>query len=214
MKTISKTIVSLFAIIIFLTACFSIITIGYFGAWLHTYRSLTEKRAVAELVVSSQKKDSSGDFFELTYTPLSLSTALNDFISGAQASTNGKMESRTFKIYGDQFWIGGPIVKFHDNLILLNFKTVFKVGEIGGRYNNLEKEKSRSDSMFSIFEIDNGYSDWRDIQLDLQNGGLKGALYNLFIDSTQLSSAGKFISAKEQSYTLFITSTGFFLDEL
>lgn len=215
MQNLLKFLVKLGLFVSFVASCFIVISIVFFSIWLQTYTVFTQKTPIAELKVSEIKKDEKGEYFEVEYNQYSINNAFTTWILGNEPKINTQQQSlkENFKIYGDQFWIGGPIIKFHDNLILINFKTIYKIGEIGGRYNDLQREKNKTEDMFSIFELNGGYLDWKEIQEDLQKENIKGKIYNMLIDSMQLSSSGKFVTNKSQQYILYITNNGFFLDE-
>ncbi|MCS7317986.1 MAG: hypothetical protein NZZ41_06755 [Candidatus Dojkabacteria bacterium] len=202
-------------LVLLLLSCFIVVSIGLFSAWLYTYRVFTQRTLIGEIEVSEIKIDENyNQYFELTYKQYKKQNALETWILGNRNEESNQIEyEKSFKIYGDQFWIGGPIIKFHDGLILLNFQTIYKIGEIGGKYTDLEKEKQKTIDKFSVFALNNGYEDWKEIQNDLQSENFKSKIYNLLIDSMQLTSAGKFVNNMPQKYILYITNTGFFLDE-
>jgi hypothetical protein len=209
MKGTLKVIGSLILIIIFLVACFGFATIGYFAAWLHTYQVFTEKRPVAEITISEARFDNFGQYADVTFTPIDTESALTKAFS-PNSTTETKGTTSAYKLYGEVVYVGGPIVKFHDSLILLNFKTIYKVGRVFARYesdNDLEKE--RSPEMFSSFDINNGFYDWKDIHDNLTSNNVQGAIYRSLIETTQVSMPGMYISNKEIKYTLYITNNGF-----
>lgn len=211
MKGLIKAVVSLALMVVFLVACVVILSIGYFAAWLHTYNVFTEKRAVGEIVISAKKSDEQGTYADVSFTPIKTPSALTQFLAPYTEVTAEKEALQNFKIYGEIVHIGGPIIKFHDGLILLNFKTIYKVGEIFGRYmpvNTNEEPKTGSNYFFN-----GGYAEWKELFDDMSKNNLRGAIYNSIVDIWQVSDAGKFITDKEQSYILYITSTGFVLDE-
>jgi len=197
----------------FVVVCFFLVSFGYFAAWIYTYNVLTEKRPVAEITVSSIKEDSLGKYFELIYTPIEGENALASIFVSQENKQTKMLQSQLFKLYGDQFFIGGPVIKFYDSLILVNFKNIYKVGEIYGKYTDTNKEKEKPKEAFSLFNLNQGYEDWRKIQEDIQSKNLNGILYSLFVETMQLSSVGKFVTNKDQKYILYISNTGFFLDE-
>jgi hypothetical protein len=215
MKNLSKTVISLLLIIVFLVACGVLMTIGYAGMWLHTYNAFTAKELVAEVTLSEQRNDNVGPYVDVTYTPIKQQSAFSRLI--APSEEDGLEEPQRFKIYGDTVHIGGPIVKFEDGLILLNFETIYKVGQIYGRYNlDNELEINRTEEMRENMSfILNGGIDgnWKSINDNLTEDTFLGSIYRAFIDSTQIDAPGKFASNKEVTYNLYITNNGFLWEE-
>lgn len=213
MKTATKTIISLVLFIFFLIACFLLVTVGFIGAWLHTYRVLTSKTPVAQVVISEQREDENGPYAVVQYTPIQAESALSRlfFTSGDDNDEIG--ETQEYKLYGDTVHIGGPIVKFEDELILFNFKTIYKVSKIFARYNidnELEINRNEEQQQMSSYDLNGGIdSTWKDIHEDLGDGSLKGTVYNWFIDATQLDVPGQFVASEEREYTLYLTNSGF-----
>ena len=213
MQNLIKALFVSVLLLAFLVVCFFLVSFGYFAAWVHTYNVLTEKRPVAEITVSALKQDNLGQYFELVYTPIENENALTSIFISQSNKQSKKLPSQLFKLYGDQFFVVGPVIKFYDSLILINFKSIYKVGEIYAKYGDLNKEKSRSKDTFSMYNLNQGYEDWRTIQEEIQSKNLNGIFYNLFVETMQLSSVGKFVTNKDQKYILYISNTGFFLDE-
>ena len=210
MRSIVKVTVSFLLIILFLVSCFALFTLGYFAAWLQTYRAFTERRPVAEVIISEMKTDTLGSYTEVEFTEIDTDSALSKALAINSSNSEIHKATQKYKLYGDVVYIGGPIVKFHDSLILINFKTTYKLGKIFARYDlNNELEKNRTPAMASTYDIDGGYGDWKVIHDNLSSGTLVGKLYGLFIDTTQISAPGIYISNRPLKYTLYITTTGF-----
>jgi len=213
MRNSIKVIFSLTLLIFFLVACFGLISIGYVGLWLHTYQTFTYKAPVAEVIISEKKHDSLGDYTDVDLTLIQKESALLDVVNQKTETQADKKETQHYKLYGDSVYIGGPIVKFKDHLILLNFRTIFKVAKIFGRYNlDNSLEKNRTPNTASTFDITSGYSEWKDIEDVLSSNTLLSKAYNLFIDTAEGSSTDKFVSNKPVKYNLYITNNGFEFD--
>lgn len=216
MKNATKIITSLLLIIIFLLACGAMLSIGFVGAWLHTYRVLTDRRPVAEITISELKEDDLGQYMDVTYKPIKEESALVALIAPDDSEDVEFEQEQTFKLYGDTVHIGGPMVKFNDGLILVNFKTIYKVGKIFSRYNiDNEKEINKTPEMQkkSSYDINGGIdSNWQSVHDKLTENSLRGKIYRIFVDTTQLDVPGQFASNREQTYTLYITNNGFVWD--
>jgi hypothetical protein len=206
---VGRIIVSFVLVILFLVACLLLILFGYSAAWLYTYQAFTSKTAVAEVTISAQKKDNKGQYVDVKFTPLETQSALATAI-GINGASNTKKDTQNYKLYGDVVYIGGPIIKFKDELILLNFKTIYKVGKIYARYDyDNELEKARTPDIASTYDINGGFTEWKSIHDGLTDDSLTGKILRMFIDTTQVSSPGMFTNNKETSYVIYITNTGF-----
>ncbi len=205
----AKIISSLVLVCVFLVVCLSLIVLGYSAAWLHTYHAFTAKSPVAEVTISAQKQDAKGQYVDVTFTPLQTQSALLTAIA-PNNTTDKKEESVSYKLYGDVVYIGGPIVKFKDELILFNFKTIYKIGKIYARYDlDNDKERARTPDIASTYDINGGFADWKNIHDNLTSDTLLGNILRFFIDTTQVSSPGMFTNNRQSRYTLYITNTGF-----
>lgn len=216
MKTLIKVIISLVLLIVLLIACGAIISIGFVGAWLHTYNAFTSKTKVAEVVISEQKEDENGEYIDVEFTPVKAESAWSRvFFSDKSNDEIG--ETQYYKLYGDTVHIGGPIVKFEDELILLNFKTIYKVSKIFARYNidnELEINRNETQQQMSSYDLNGGIdSTWKNMHEVLGDGSLKGSVYDLFVDTTQLDVPGQFAANQPREYNLYITNNGFLWEQ-
>ena len=213
MKSTSKLILSLVLVIVFLLACGLVLSLGFVGAWLHTYRAFTERKPVAQVTLSEQKEDEFGKYVEVEYKPVDEDSALVSFITGEPQSSDDFSDSQNFKLYGDTVHVGGPMIKFRDELILFNFDSIYKVGKIFSRYNiDNEAEINRNETQMknSSFDLNGGIdSNWKNVHDNLTQDNLEGRLYREIIDTTQLDVPGQFVSNKPLTYTLYITNNGF-----
>jgi hypothetical protein len=209
MKTILKVTSSTVLLLALLLACTVGFALFFFGAWLHTYQVFTQRTLVAEVSLSPLLADNHGEYINVTYRPYVQESALVGLLAPADDSISwGQGEPLTFKVYGDSVHIGGPIAKFHDNLILLNFQTIYKVGKLYGRY-NIDNEKELNREVISSFDLNGGIdATWQDA-----NNKISSWPYNMFFDTTQLSIPGVFASGeKAQLFDLYITNNGFLWD--
>jgi hypothetical protein len=210
MKNVPKTIFSLVLIIVFLVLCIVLMTFASFGIWLRTYKIFTERIPVAEVTISEQKTDEKGQYADVTVTQIKGQSALAAFIDPSGDSDSEKLNSESFKLYGDVIYLGGPIVKFKDSLRLFEFKTIFKVAKLYARYDlDNEKEIARTPEIASSHDLNGGIGGWKNIHDNLSSDNLTGGFYRLFIDTTQLSVPGMYVSNKELHYTVYMTNSGF-----
>jgi len=207
MKQAIQTILTLSLIIVFLLLCGLVTTAGYAGLWLHTYNVFTQKTKVADVDLSEIKSDSAGEYIEVTLTQYSYTSGLENLFG----ISNSKTTTTEFKIYGDSIYIGGPIVKFKDELTLLNFKTIYKLSKIYGRYSDNTKEINRSDESQSksSYDLNGGYGDWKVLFENYRSETLLGQIYRIFVDTTQLSEPGQFASNRTLKYELYMGNSGF-----
>jgi hypothetical protein len=209
MKFLTKLSISLALIIVFLIACFSFLSVGYAILFLHTYEVFTFSKPVAEITISGRKTDENGEYADVIIKTLEdTSSALSTLLVGDNDTSTQTEQEYSFKVYGDTVYFSGPMVKFKDGLILLNFKTIYKTGRVYGRY-EIDNDKEVNREVISSFVIDDGYEEWYGIQKNLAEESVLGTILRLFIDTTQLSSAGQFITDTDQNYKVFITNNGF-----
>ncbi len=212
MRNWIKIIGILSLIIIMLLACITTLIGGASLLWFRTYQVFTERTSVAEVTISELKHDDIGDYADVKVQQISKDSALSAVFGQADSSKQILENEQDFKIYGDTIYVGGPIIKFKDPLILINFKTMYKLGKIYGRYdlnNELEINKSEAAQQQSSYDLNGGYADWKSLFDNINSQNLLGKFYSLFVDTSQISSAGVFVSGQEQNYTVYITNLGF-----
>jgi len=190
-----------------IAVCAFAAALAFFGLWLHTYNVFTERVLVAEVSISESRIDANGEYADVVYQPFAQQSALNHLFTGAQETTPN-MSTQTYKLYGDTVHIGGPIVRFYDHLILVNFKTIYKVGTIYGRY-NFDNNKELNRKVISSFELNGGIDPtWRDV-----NDRITSWPYNMFVNFTNVSSPGIPISkARSANYYLYMSVNGFIFE--
>jgi len=209
MKKLFKISVNLALVLLLLIVCFSSITLGYTGLLLHTYNVFTEREPVAQVTVSELKNDEQGSFAEVEVQIYQFErTALTRALLGTNTSNATLTPPQKFKLYGDTIYIGGPIVKFRDELVFLNFKTMFKIGKIFARY-ELDNIKELNKKVNSSFDLNNGFSEWKVAFEQYQEQGIVGDIWRSIIDTTQVSIAGQMIGSRSITYTVYITNNGF-----
>jgi hypothetical protein len=206
MNKLLKVTVSLTLVVLFLIACVISLVLLFFSAWLHTYNALTKETVVAEVLMHPIQKDDKGEYIQIEFTPFSQQSALTTTINPDVAPTDAAGTTQTYKLYGDTVNIGGPVVKFHNELILINFETIYKLARIQGVYNaNSDKERNRT--VFSIIDLNGGFDQtWWSI-----NDNEDRWPYNMFVDRVQFSVPGEpgFKSGDLKRYEIVVTKDGF-----
>lgn len=183
-------------------------------AWLHTYRVFTDKRPVAEVTVSEIKEDENGEYVDVTIKQIKAQSPLNRVFNPKEVDLENFEESETYKIYGDEITLGGPVVRFRDVLTLFNFQTVYKLAVIKGDYSDVSKESVRNNpTMPRVYELNGGAESWRDVSDALDRKDLKGRIFEMFIDyGVEIQAAGVFASeTKEKTFKLCVSEDGFLI---
>lgn len=176
------------------------------GSWLSSYQVFTEKKLVANVTVSAKQQDENGEYANIIYQPINDTAATNYLFSPVHVVNNG--DRQDFKIYGDSVHIGGPIIKLHDNLILFNFQTIYKVGAIFGKY-NLDAEHEQRKTVASNYELNGGIDGtWKDSADHIDEFPR-----NMFFVATQISTPGVIFEDSAKEYAVYITDAGFAWEE-
>ncbi len=212
MKIVFKTLRNFLFLTLLFIICISSITLGYTGILLHTYNVYTQKEPVAQVVISEKRNDDKGSFAIVRVKVYNFErTGLTHLLFNNISEKTKISDELNFKIYGDTVYMGGPIIKFKDEFIFFNFKTLFKIGKIFGRYelDNVAEQDRIKKGINSSFDINNGLSEWRVVFDNYQSKGLLGDIIRIFVDTTQLSMAGQMIGSREIKYTVYITNNGF-----
>ncbi len=204
MKRSIRIITSLILVIMLLLTCMFTMTLFFVGSWLHTYNVLTEQTLVAHIEMSEIKSDESGQYFDVTYTPYLQTNALSAWVFDDLDTKSKQTEPLSFKVYGDTLHVGGPIIKFYDHLALLNFKTIFKVSKLYGRYNS-DNQMELNKGVNSSFDLNGGIEPFRFTLSDHYTSWP----FNMFVHTIEFSDSGIFASSQSKSYNLYIRPTGF-----
>ena len=211
MKTATKIIFSLTLVSVFLVACV-VLTLGIMsGIVLHTYQVFTDKRPVAEMTISEMKTDEFGEYADVSLKVINRqSTALTWALLNNKSDYEVEFPVKNFKVYGDFVYVGGPVVRFRDELTMLNFKTMFKLVSLSGEYKfELQKEKDRPEQAFSKFQYNGGYDDWKPLFNNWKQTGILGDVYRAFIQTTTDMQVGTDIINRPMNYVVYITNGGF-----
>lgn len=212
MKTAINTLLSAIIILVCCVVCLGSFTSILAGFWLYTYKVFTAKTPVAEVVISEVKNDDAGSYADVELTQLTSRSALSNLFNSAPIASFTEEKSSHYKVYGDSIYVGGPIVKFKDELMLINFRTVYKLGKLYGRYdldNEQETTKPTEAQEQSSYDLNGGYGEWKTVFDHYTSADLFGQFLRTFIASTQISTAGVFVQNHSQRYLVFITTTGF-----
>jgi hypothetical protein len=210
MKTTLKVGSSTILIGIFLVACSVILMLFFAIGWLYTYKVFTQQTPVAAISISALMEDEMGQYFNVTVREVKGTPTLNAVFNPDDTKTQKLNDPKTFKLYGDQFDIGGPTIKFKDFLTFMNIDTVYKIAYVRAEYSNIDTENARTSEMTRRHDLNGGYSTWRSVQEDVQNNTFRGRIMKIFIDNLpQINSRGVFVTDQEQSLTLCVTEEGF-----
>ncbi len=206
-KNFLKTTGCLLIAVIFLIGLLIFVSTGFTALWLHTYKVFTKEKLVAEITVSEQKKDDSGDmYFDLSYRPVEDKSALVAVFNKDNSTSSPFGGSQDFKVYGDEFEVTGQVIKFSNFATLLGFDTIYKVTRLSGNYTDTSEALSTEHR--SIFDINGGTDEgWKYMQKNEDKLGF-------LVETVYGSSASKFVQDKEQTYGLYITEDGFILERL
>lgn len=196
----------------FLLACMSVMFFFFAAGWLHTYNAFTREKTVAELRISEQKEDELGEYFEVEITPIENDqTAFSRLFVGEEDPNPIRLETTTYKLYGDILELGGPILKFKNELILLNFETAYKFNYIRTEYeSDDEAEDNRTDEMTDRYRIGEADTTYRSIADSMRDETFTGNIYKFFFDSEpQRKLTGIFITNDPVEGELVIRNDGF-----
>ena len=210
MKTTIKTSTSLVLLIIFIATCSILIFLLFAAGWLYTYKVFTRETPVAKVIISEQKNDSIGEYFEVEIQEIEGKPSVSALFNPEAQISRDLLEPMTFKLYGDTVDIGGPTIKFKDFFNFFNLETVYKIAFVRAEYSDITKEENRIKNMTRRIDLNGGYNTWRSVQEDVQNNTLRGQVLKIFIDHLpQLNSRGVFITSTEQELVLCVTEEGF-----
>ena len=166
MRNLVKFTSTLLLFCLFLIICFIITVSGYTALLLRTYSVFTQREEVAKVTISERKEDSLGQYADV-YIKIKKSenTAFGQLFGIASSPTpEVNFDEYSFKIYGDTVHVSGPVIKFRNELIFVNFKTIFKMSQVyvSDNYDNDAEEKRHAETS-SEFSINGGISDGKSI---------------------------------------------------
>jgi len=209
MKNLIKIIITLTFLLIFVVVCFISFAGLSFGAWLHTYRTFTQKDLVAVIEVEGLQISEDGyEYTNVKYKPIKDSSALTKIFSSREAKEGEYTQEQEFKIYGDQIEVGGEFVKFNDYWNLFNLKNIYKVTRLEGDYSDAEKASNLPTGKRTVIALNGGTDDtWKFLQKRADDFGF-------LVDSVYGNFSTKFIQEEDQEYGLYVTEDGFILDDL
>lgn len=204
-KTFLKLTLTLILFICFLcVVIFGIITIST-SIWLHTYKTFTQKKLIAEVTTSKLMFENSLPYCEIRYRETYYPSAFESIFSKQKSETISFTEDQEFKVYGDRFEIGAEVIKWNDWLNLLGIDTIYKVSRIKGDSSETELE---NEATHSAYDINSGVdSTWKYLQKNEEK-------FSFLVDTIYTSSALKFAEDEEMTWGLYITEDGLILDRL
>lgn len=205
-KSFYKLTISLVLIISALVIILILVVSSFTTIWLHTYKAFTKEKLVAQITVSEQFTDEDGfDTFNIVYRPVDDESALVRLLTN-EGGSSGFEEKSEYMFLGDEFEVGGQVIKFNNWVTLLGFDTIYKVTKIEGDFTDVEQARNAPER--SIEELNGGVDpQWKYLQENEEN-------LDFLVDTVYGSSASKFILREEKIYRLYITEDGFILDEL
>lgn len=107
-------------------------------------------------------------------------------------------QEKTFRLAGDEFYVDAHILKWKSVGNLIGLHTLYELDRVGGRYRQLEDEKYRERTLFSLKD---------NKPLDLFNLARKYRFLNPFIDA-EYGSATFTTAAQPDSFKIMVSTTG------
>ncbi len=212
MKGFFKSTTTLVLIIVFLVACILSMLLIFAASWLHTYKSFTREKTVAEIRISEQKEDELGKYVEVELTPIvNDQSALSRIFIGEEDPNPTKLSTETYKLYGDLVEIGGPIIKFKNGLILVNFETAYKLNILDVEYENDDvAEENRTSEMIDRVRIGENDNTYRQIADAIREDSITGKIYKIFFDGEpQRKQTAIYVTDKPVEGVIVIRNDGF-----
>lgn len=196
-----------------------IVALGIFfavGTWLNTYKVFTQKTAVAEMTITEIRQDELGPYVEVELTEFDLDSGLEASLFGIKQTAESELESstKTYKLYGDEIYIGGPVIKLKNTFLLANANNVYRIGRLSASYTDSELEAKRDNStMPNRYELNSGYSEWRRVNQTYESNSALGVLYRTLIESINIQTPGIFVPERESTYIVYATFQGFSIEQ-
>ena len=198
----------------FLSLAFFIVMSLFVAGWMHTYRVFTRKTPIAQMEVDGLQQDELGPYTEVTLTFNQNQSALTSLLIRSESDTMEPLgEPQTYKLYGDEVALDGPVLKMKDQLLLLNTNNIYKVVRLRSEYSNPDFEDRRTEEMTRRYDLNGGIQSWRSLDETYRSNSPRGWFYRLFIDTSTIQSAGIFVTEDNETYTVYVTPTGFTFDK-
>ncbi|MFZ3063689.1 MAG: hypothetical protein WA277_00195 [Nitrospirota bacterium] len=153
---------------------------------LQAYRAFTHKEMVG-IIDARKTKGLDYDIF-LRFTPVEKGV---------------KADEKIYKIKGDQWAIGGDILKFEDWVNFIGIHTGYKTTRIHGRYLKAEDENIKQHTAYDI----NGGTDAIWLYLYENSGSIP------FVKAVYGNSVYTFPSDKDV-YGIYVTTSGYFIEKI
>jgi hypothetical protein len=103
------------------------------AGWAQTYRALTVAQLIA--TIKAVPSTQTNQLMTIIYTPI----------------TNGQPgATQTFQVYGDQWQLGGDIIKWQDWVNILGVQTGYRVTRLMGYYNDATDYHSKRISAYNL----------------------------------------------------------------
>lgn len=116
----------------------------------------------------------------------------------------GSGSIKKFQIFGDQFYIDAKIIKWHYLSNILGFKTIYQLDRLGGRYIDIEQERSKPRSLYKLEE---------NLPFDLFELQKRFPILQNLVDAKYGSAS--YLEAKDNSdYQLLVSTTGLLIREI
>ena len=204
-KSFIRLTITLVLIIVLLVLLLAADSVGFTAVWLQTYKAFTKERLVAEISVTEQKNENGQETFELNYKAVNEESALLKIFKKESEEKDRFGEDVSYTLKGNQFEIGGEVIKFNNWTTFLGFETIYKVSRLESDYEDAADAQSRERTVIEL----NGGTDsyWKTLEKNQEN-------LSSLVDTVYGSYAGKFVQDENMTYGLYITEDGFILDDL
>jgi len=174
---------------------------GFTAIWLNTYKAFTKEELVAEITVT----DKPGDEFAVELKQVEKPAAFSGVFNKTSNEKDRFGDIQNYVMRGDQFELGGEVVKFNNWMTFLGFETVYKLSRLESDYSDVAEAQT---SERSVNELNGGTdSYWKNLEKNQKN-------LKFLVNTVYGSYAGKFVQNGTVNYGLYITEDGFILDEL
>ena len=204
-KSFLRLTTTLVLIIVLLVLLLVAASAGFTAIWLNTYKAFTKEELVEEISVTEKDDGNDGSGFEVKLKQVNKPEAFSGIFKKNADEKDRFADEETYTLNGDQFELGGEVVKFNNWATFLGFDTVYKLSRLESDYADAGEAKVKDRSVVEL----NGGTDsyWK--SLEKNQGRMK-----FLVNTVYGSYAGKFVQSGSTTYGLYITEDGFILDEL